>query len=112
MNSNPQGNQQRYQNRWKTQNMLNWIDLFQKQLPTFNMRGTTTVASKAGGVLSFSIFFILLMYATLKMIQLLGRANPNVSSYYEQNFFDSSEVINFKEKGIRLAFGIEGFLDK
>ena len=91
--------------------MLDRIDLFKKNIPTFNMRGRTTVASWPGGILSFSIFFIILIYATLKMLQLISRKNPNVSSYIEKNFFDSSHRVNFKEDGIRFAFGIEGFID-
>lgn len=76
------------------------------------MRGRTSISSWPGGALSFAIFFIIMIYATLKMIQLLSRANPNVSSYIEKNFFDSSHIMNFKQNGIRFAFGIEGFMDK
>ena len=35
-----------------------------------------------------------------------------MSTYTEQNFFDSSNVLNLKDSDIRFAFGIEGFLDK
>ena len=52
------------------------------------------------------IFFVMMMYASYKLIHLVWRTNPNVSSYYEMNYFDSTEVVNFKEKGIRFAFGI------
>ena len=96
----------------RVQLVLDKIDLFQRTIPSFNMRGRTSIASWVGSLLSLLIFCIILIYAALKMVQLLSRANPNVSSYIEQNFFDSSDVINFKEKGIRFAFGIEGFLDK
>ena len=35
-----------------------------------------------------------------------------MSNYTEQNFFDSSNVLNLKDSDIRFAFGIEGYLDK
>ena len=92
--------------------MLDAIDLFQKELPRFNMRGRTTVASIPGGLASFSILFIILLYGALKLTHLFSRHNPNVSSWVEKNFYDSSEIVAFKEKKIRFAFGIEGFLDK
>ena len=62
---------QRYQNRCKTQKMIDRIDMFQKDLPTFNMRGATSVASFTGGVLSFSIFVVMMMYASFKLIHLV-----------------------------------------
>ena len=92
--------------------MLDLIDLFKKQLPTFNMRGRSFVPSIAGGVLSFAIGFIMLMYATIKCVQMLSRANPNISSYLQTNALDSSQVVNFKDNGVRFAFGVEGYLDK
>jgi len=76
------------------------------------MRGRSTVASWPGGLVSFAIFFIILLYGTIKLIHLLSRHNPNLAAYTEQNVFDSSEIVSFKEKNIRFAFGIEGFLDK
>ena len=104
--------QKNYYRRWSSQTMLGMIDLFQQPLPAFNYRGQTTVASWPGGLVSFIIAIVMMIYGAIKLVQLLNRANPNVSSYVEQNFFDSSEVIDLKEKKIRFAFGIEGFLDK
>ena len=42
----------------------------------------------------------------------MSRSNPHVSSFIKQGIFDSDNVTNFREKGIRFAFGIEGFFDK
>jgi len=62
------------------------------------MRGRTTVASWPGGIISFAIFFVILLYGTIKLIHLLSRYNPNLSAYTELNVYDSEEVINFQEK--------------
>ena len=92
--------------------MLDHIDLFKQAIPSFNMRGRQHISSWPGGLMSFFIFFVILIYGALKFVILVSKANPNVSTYMEQNFYDSDEKINLKEKGIRFAFGIEGFLDK
>ena len=87
------------------------MDLFKRRLPSFNMRGKVFIPSIAGGVLSFSIFYVLLLYAAVKLIQLVSRANPNVSSYEQLTYFDSDNVMNLKDSGLRFAFAIEGYLD-
>ena len=81
-------------------------------MPTFNFKGRTTVASWPGGIFSFAIVMVMMLYGAIKLVQLLSKTNPNISSYVEQNYFDSSEVIDMKDKKIRFAFGMEGFLDK
>ena len=92
----------------------NWsarIDLFQHNIPMFNMRGTYKVSTYSGAMLSFAIVIVLLLYGALKFIVLLSRSNPNVSTYTELNQFDSSDVLNLRDTNIRVAFGIEGYLD-
>ena len=101
-----------YYRRWSTQSMLTWIDFFQQPLPTFNIKGRKSVASWPGGMCSFAIILLLLIYGAVKVVQLLSRTNPHVSSYTEKNFYDSSEKIDMKAKDIKFAFGIEGFLDQ
>ena len=91
--------------------MLDMFDLFKRNVPTFNMRGLLYVPSIAGGVLSFTILFVMLIYASVKLIQLASRSNPNISAYESAMHFDSTNVVNLKESGLRFAFGIEGFLD-
>ena len=86
--------------------------MFSRDLPSFNLRGQTKFASTTGAVISFVILFVLLLYGTIKMTQLTSRNNPNITSFVQQNYFDGTNVVNFKERGLRFAFGIEGQLDK
>ena len=88
------------------------LDMFKQDLPAFNIRGKTKIASLAGAVMSFAILFVMLIYGTIKMIQLSSRTNPNITSFVQQNYFDGTNVVNFKERGLRFAFGIEGQIDK
>lgn len=46
------------------------------------------------------------------MVLLTSRGNPNINSFVQQNYFDATNAVNFKERGLRFAFGIEGYLDK
>lgn len=75
------------------------------------MRGKVTISTYTGALLSFAIFFVMLIYGALKMIILISRANPNVSTYTEVNFFNSDDILNLRDSGLRVAFGIEGYLD-
>ena len=52
------------------------------------------------------------LFAIVKLIQMLNRHNPVISSFLTKGFYDSNKVLNFKQVGMRFAFGIEGFLDK
>ena len=88
------------------------IDIFKQDLPTFNVRGKTKIASLAGAIMSFAIFTIMLIYGTIKMIQLTSRSNPNIASFVQSNYFDGTHVVNFEKQGLRFAFGIEGQLDR
>ena len=101
-----------YTARFRLRNTLDAIDVFRKPLPTFNMRGRTSVSTICGAIVTFVIIIITLLYSTIKFVQLMSRANPLVSSFLKQGVFDSDNIANFRDKGIRFAFGIEGFLDK
>ena len=63
-------------------------------------------------MVSFVIIFIICLYAHIKFSHLVSRSNPQVSSFLKQGVFDSKNVFNFRDKGIRFAFGVEGFFDK
>ena len=88
------------------------IDFFKKPMPAFNMRGRNTVPSIAGGVMSIGLSMVLLTYSTVKLQHLLTRHNPNISSFLESGVLDSDTKFNFRDNGVKFAFGIEGFIDK
>lgn len=88
------------------------IDFFSKPIPTFNMRGKKKIPSLAGGFLSISVVMVVLLYATVKLSHLLTRHNPQITQYLDVGALDSSYKFNFRDKGIRFAFGVEGSIDK
>ena len=86
------------------------LDLFQRQLPGFNVRGRSTIPSLAGVICSFLIMLVTLLYAGLKFDQMISRENPQISSYIERNVIPPDEEFHFAENGF-FAFGVEGYVD-
>ena len=58
-----------------------------------------------------ALLALMLLYASIKFIHLISRQNPSISQHKQLAVFDSSEVVDFKEEGVRIAFGVEGYLD-
>ena len=92
---------------------MNKFDLFQEPIPMFNLRGRNTVASISGTIVSIFIIVTLVIYTTIKFIQLESRANPNISSYIEEGvIFGRESEINFADSNFMLAWTIEGYIDR
>ena len=94
---------------WHLNSVLRSFDIFGQQLPTFNLKGQSTVHTMAGGVITFFILVVTLVYASIKMVQLFDRHNPTVSQVLDKNVFDYNEKINLNEIGYRVAFSVEGY---
>ena len=75
--------------------MVESLDMFTQDLPGFNIKGRTKVASVCGAVMSLAIIVIMLLYATLKFIHLMSRVNPTINSFTQQNYFDATNIVNF-----------------
>ena len=58
------------------------MDSFGLHLPNFNLKGSEKVGSVLGGIFSLAINLVVLMYGTLKFLQLIEKHNPNISSYF------------------------------
>ena len=86
--------------------------MFPESLPGFNLRGKSQTSSTVGGAFSVLILMLTLMYGTNKMIQLLSRKNPTISTFTEPNALDSSEVLDLYESNIHFAFGVQKFSDE
>ena len=61
---------------WQLHRLLQGMDVFGRSLPTFNLKGAGTVHTMAGGILTFSIMIIVLMYACIKLVHLFDKHNP------------------------------------
>ena len=88
------------------------LDIFGVSLPMFNIKGETQVFTKTGGVLSLFVLMTWLSYGALKLTQLYKKHNPFISEITERNFFDIETKLDLNEIKFRMAFSVEGFLDK
>ena len=47
------------------------------------------------------------MYASLKFSHLIDKHNPNINSFYQENYYESKEGIDLVERNVKIAFTIE-----
>ena len=92
------------------QHVLQRIDQFGRPLPTFNIKGSTSVPSVTGGVITLLLCILWFTYGVIKLQQLYMRDNPQVISFIEQNYYDNYEVFNANEHNFRLAWSVEDYL--
>ena len=88
------------------------MDIFGVDLPTFNIKGESKVASVTGGLLSFFVGVVFFIYGSLKFSHLMDKYNPNISEVKEQNFYNSDTRLNLHDIGFRFAFSVEGNVDQ
>ena len=87
------------------------LDLFSVGMPSFNMGGKTQVRTIAGGLMSMTMFAILLSYATLKFQHLLLRWNPQVTRHVDESAFVDGQRLDLNDNDFTMAFGIEHYID-
>ena len=62
-----------------------------------------------GGLVTSLIVIIMLIYGSIKIIQLITFHNPNVTEHLEKTVFDSSEQLDLNKIGFKLAFSVTGY---
>ena len=62
-----------------------------------------------GGLVTFAIFVVMLIYASIKMIQMYEHHNPQVAQFTEKTVFDFNEKLDLNAINFRLAFTVEGY---
>ena len=87
------------------------MDIFGVDLPTFNIKGKSKVRTVTGGILSFFVGVIFVIYGSLKFSHLMEKYNPSISEVIKQNFYNSDTRLNPHDIGFRLAFAVEGYVD-
>ncbi len=105
------GNRARKESVWRMDRVIKNLDNFAKDVPSFNIKGESKVRTIFGGLMTGAVIIIALAYATLKMIDLIGRDYPNVNINTLPSYFDVTETVNVNEIGFRFAFTLENFLD-
>ena len=72
-------------------NSIETFDMFGQKIPTFNLKGKDTVYTRAGAVISFMILIVLSLFASIKLIHLSERFNPNVSQLLVKDFYTEND---------------------
>ena len=52
----------------RLQNTLDAVDIFPQRMPSFNMHGRTKIPTITGGILSFLIFTLMMIYTLTKLL--------------------------------------------
>ena len=80
--------------RYQAINILKGMDMFGRPMPGFNLKGAKQVNSLLGSLCTLMSFFILIMYASAKFVQLQERHNPNISTHTEVKFYKKDDPMN------------------
>ena len=83
------------------------LDIFLTPVPGFNLNGRNHLRTGIGGILSFLILYISVMFAAYKFAHLISRHNPQVNSYVNYNAFTFDDIFNAKDEGFKMAFALE-----
>ena len=96
---------------WSVGNTMRDMDGFGKEIPSFNLRGENRVNSVCGGVVTTVILTLVLIYASMKAIDLVEKRNPTTSQGTIEDEFSQAYVLNFNEVNHRFAFSVESGLN-
>ena len=69
------------------------VDIYGVHLPSFNLKGKERVKTASGGVMTVIILAITLLFAGIKMEQLVTRKNPDVTKNIIEDFHDTDEKV-------------------
>ena len=96
--------------RWHISNALKGFDSFGKEVPAFNIKGESRVNTALGGLLTFVILTVSLIYSIIKIVQMVNGDNPIISDLMLPSHYGPEDKLNLNEINFRLAFSIEGFV--
>ena len=90
--------------RWRINNFLRDQDQFGKSVPSFNIRGDTSINTVLGGFFSILILIITLSFATKGLIDVYLRNNPIINVYNENDYWLENKLNLRTDSNFRFAF--------
>ena len=87
------------------------MDNFGKEYPAFNIGGGTRHVTTFGGIISALILTVTFLYATIKMTQLVD-PNPVMTELTIPGYYSSLDQFYLNQNGFKMAFAVQGYLDK
>lgn len=92
--------------------MFTNLDSFGMEVPGFNFKGESKINTALGGVLTSAILICTLAYAVVKMNQLVAGDNPTIVEFFIPDYYSKLDRVRPGEKGFRIAYSVEGYLDE
>jgi hypothetical protein len=75
-----------------------------------NFEGRESIHTHVGVILSFLIFFCVGAFASIKLIFLVIKHNPNISTFIEYDMFDGeNSAINLDKHNFHIAFAVRDY---
>ena len=75
--------------RWHIKNYLADMDMYGKEVPGFNIKGQYHLGTAVGGVVTFLILTLSLIYAVIKVMHLANATNPVMSELTIPGYYSS-----------------------
>lgn len=91
-------------NNRRAQKLLRCVDAFKEPVTSFQLRGKGSHTTVLGSLCSVMILSLMAFYAYQKLDRLINRHNPAISTIAIENELGPSEVLNFRDAGLRVAF--------
>ena len=88
------------------QKMLHGVDVFPRAVPTFTLLGKNNVTTPAGGCVTLFIFGITMLFACVKLQQMLLRHNPDINSFIDHDVIESDETFDTSQNDFTMAFAL------
>ena len=111
-NNSSQNKRSIWGNRLHINNVCRNVDIFGRPIPSFKMNSEDKVNTVQGGWLSCFLGVIMLIYATIKLTQLVNQHNPNISQFTDRSFYDYTEKVSLTQANFKFAFSVEGYFDQ
>ena len=73
------------------------LDMFHIPIPGFNFNGRDYLRTGAGGIITFFIFYVSILFATLKFTHLISKHNPQVTTFVNPNAYSYDDVFDLRE---------------
>ena len=88
--------------------LLQQVDTFGKDLPTFNINGQKSIKTSVGGCVTLLIMTTMLLFSLNRIERMVTYSNPNVNSYVLENELHglAYNLISSEEK-FAMAFALE-----
>ena len=73
------------------------LDMFHVPIPGFNFNGREYLRTGAGGIISFIICYVTMLFAALKLSHLISKHNPQINTFVNPNAYNYDDVFNLDE---------------